>query len=73
MAEKNTEKKNRRSLGTWFREMKSELKKVTWPTPAQVYKNTIIVLVVCAIFAVITWVMDLGLNAGVSFLSGLGL
>ena len=65
MAEKNTEKKNRRSLGTWFREMKSELKKVTWPTPAQVYKNTIIVLVVCAIFAVITWVMDLGLNAGV--------
>ena len=73
MADKNTEKKNRRSLGTWFREMKSELKKVTWPTPAQVYKNTIIVLIVCAIFAVITWVMDLGLNAGVSFLSGLGL
>ncbi len=73
MAEKNTEKKNRRSLATWFREMKSELKKVTWPTPAQVYKNTVIVLIVCAIFAVITWVMDLGLNAGVSFLSGLGL
>ena len=72
MAEKNTEKKiekKRRGLGTWFREMRSELKKVTWPTIPQVYKNTLVVLVVCAIFAVITGVMDLGLNAGVGLLT----
>jgi len=72
MAEKNAEKKvekKNRGFGTWFREMKSELKKVTWPTLNQVYKSTLVVLVVCAIFAVITGVMDLGLNAGVGLLT----
>ena len=60
--------KKRRGIATWFREMKSELKKVVWPSLAQVYKNTLIVLVVCAVFAVITGLMDLVLNLGVSFL-----
>ncbi len=26
----------------WFREMKSELKKVIWPTPAVLAKNTVV-------------------------------
>ena len=56
MSEKN--EKSKRGIGTWFREMKSELKKVVWPTGKQVYKNTAVVLVVCAIFAAITFVMD---------------
>jgi len=67
MAEKKIEKK-RRGIATWFREMKSELKKVTWPTAAQVYKNTVIVLIVCAAFAVITGLMDVVLKYGVSLL-----
>ena len=69
MAEKKVEKKTekkRRSIFTWFREMKSELKKVTWPSASQIYKNTVIVLIVCAVFAVITGLMDLGLETGVS-------
>ena len=70
MSEKNVEKKSR-GIGTWFREMKSELKKVTWPTPKQVYKNLVIVLIVCAVFAVITGVMDLALKTGVNFLINL--
>jgi len=32
-------------LVKWFREMRSELKKVVWPTPKQVVNNTWIVLV----------------------------
>ncbi|MBQ2840853.1 MAG: preprotein translocase subunit SecE [Oscillospiraceae bacterium] len=60
--------KKRRGIATWFREMKSELKKVVWPSLTQVYKNTVIVLVVCAVFAVITGLMDLVLKLGVSFL-----
>lgn len=67
MAEKKVEKK-RRGIAAWFREMKSELKKVTWPAASQVYKNTIIVLIVCAVFAVITGLMDLVLTYGVSLL-----
>ena len=57
--------KKRVSLGAWFREMRSELKKVVWPTWSQVYKNTWIVLIVCAIFAIMLFVMDTVLFAGV--------
>ncbi|MBR5543552.1 MAG: preprotein translocase subunit SecE [Oscillospiraceae bacterium] len=60
--------KKRRSIAAWFREMKSELKKVVWPTGKEVYKNTLIVLIVCAIFAIITGVMDALLNSGVALL-----
>ncbi len=71
MSEKNVEKKSR-GIGTWFREMKSELKKVVWPSGKQVYKNTVVVLVVCAIFAAITFVMDLALKEGVTLLQSIG-
>ncbi len=60
--------KKRRGIATWFREMKSELKKVVWPSASQVYKNTVIVLIVCAVFAVITGLMDFVLQYGVSLL-----
>ena len=35
-------------VAKWFREMKSELKKVVWPTPKQFGKNTLVALVVMA-------------------------
>lgn len=63
--------KSKRSIGKWFREMRSELKKVVWPSGKEVYKNTLVVLIVCAIFAVITYAMDALLNAGVFALLGL--
>ena len=31
-------------ISRWFREMKSELKKVVWPTKSQMINNTLIVL-----------------------------
>ena len=60
--------KKRRGIATWFREMRSELKKVVWPSANQVYTNTLIVLIVCAVFAVITGLMDFVLKSGVSLL-----
>jgi len=45
-------------IGKWFREMKSELKKVVWPTPKQLMNNTIVALVVMAISAVFLWGFD---------------
>ncbi len=42
----------------WFREMKSELKKVVWPTPKQFTKNTLVALVVMAASAVVLWGFD---------------
>lgn len=45
-------------LGRWFREMRSELKKVVWPTKKQILKNTIIVLVCVLIVGIFVWVFD---------------
>lgn len=53
--EKNVTKKDR---GRWFREMRSELKKVVWPTPAKVAKNTGTVLLYSVIFGACIWVFD---------------
>ncbi len=42
----------------WFREMRSELKKVVWPTKKQMVNNLIIVLVTIVIVGVCIWIMD---------------
>ena len=46
------------AIRRYFRELRSELKKVVWPTPKQVLKNTLIVLA-CVIFVgVFIWLFD---------------
>ena len=42
----------------WFRDMKSELKKVVWPTPKQVGKNTGVALAMMAGSALVVWAFD---------------
>ena len=39
-------------IAKWFRELKSELKKVVWPTPKQTANNTGVALAVMAVSAV---------------------
>ena len=45
-------------IAKWFREMRSELKKVVWPTPKQILNNTLISLSVMAASAVVIWAID---------------
>ena len=45
-------------LGAWFRSLFSELKKVTWPTPKDVAKNTSVVVVVVLVFFVLLFAID---------------
>ena len=45
-------------VGKWFREMKSELKKVNWPTPKALRNNTLIALGMMLISAVGIWLFD---------------
>ena len=51
----------------WFREMKSELKKVVWPTPKQIGKNTLVALVLMALAAILLggfdWLAGAAVNA----------
>lgn len=46
------------SIAKWFREMRSELKKVVWPTRKQIMNNTLVSLAVMFVFAVIVWGFD---------------
>ena len=50
-------------IGKFFREFRSEIKKISWPTFAEVVKNTIITLVVVAIFAIIIGLFDWGVSS----------
>ena len=42
----------------YFRELKSELKKVVWSTPKQVLKNTLIVVACVLVVGVFIWLFD---------------
>ena len=71
MAEVKKENWFKRTWGKvckYFRELKSELKKVVWPTPKQVVKNTLIVLACVAIVLVIVFLFDIVANKGVNSL-----
>ena len=45
-------------IGKWFREMKSELKKVVWPTKKQLTNNTLVSLGMMVISAIVVWGFD---------------
>ena len=51
-------KKGGNRIAKWFREMKSELKKVVWPTPKQTANNTAVAIAVILVFAVVMWGFD---------------
>ncbi len=46
----------------FFAEIKTELKKVIWPTWPQLMNNTVTVLLVCLIIGLIIWIADFGLT-----------
>ena len=47
-----------KKIARYFRELKSELKKVVWSTPKQVAKNTLIVIACVIVVGVFIWVFD---------------
>ena len=56
------------AIGRYFRELRSELKKVVWPTPKQVVKNTLIVGACVLFIGVFIWLFDFGARFGVDAL-----
>ena len=46
-------------VAKWFREMKSELKKVVWPTRQQLVNNTLVSVVVMVASAIVLWGFDM--------------
>ena len=71
MAEVKKENWFKRAWGAvcrYFRELKSELKKVVWPTPKQVVKNTLIVGACVLFIGVFIWLFDFVARFGVDAL-----
>ena len=52
----------------YFRELRSELKKVVWSSPEQVLKNTVIVLVCVVTVGVFIWLFDFVARFGIDTL-----
>ena len=50
--------KNKKENKRFFKDFKAELKKVIWPTPKQLVNNTVAVISIVLITAVIVFVLD---------------
>ena len=60
--DKKPEKKSKPGIfariGKWLKDMKSELKKVQWPTRKQTINNTLIVIACVVIVGIFIWIFD---------------
>ncbi|MBO4310296.1 MAG: preprotein translocase subunit SecE [Lachnospiraceae bacterium] len=72
MAEKQQDKKQEnKPKRSFFKGVRSEFKKITWPTRNDVLKQTAVVTIVTVIVAVLIAFIDLGVTYGINFLTGL--
>ena len=58
-------------VGKWLKEMKSELKKVQWPTRKQTINNTLIVIACVVVVGLFIWVFDFVANNAIELLISL--
>jgi len=69
MAKKDTKsnkkeiKKENKNKKSFFKGLKAELKKVNWPTPKQLVNNTVAVITIVLITALIVFVLDFTFEA----------
>ena len=55
-------------IGKWFRELKSECRKIVWPTRQQTVNNTLVVTASVVVVGVFIWVLDIVFNLGIQTL-----
>lgn len=54
----------------FFRDYKSEIKKIVWPGWKDVLKNTVIVLIMCLLIGAFIWLVDFGLGSLLDWILG---
>ena len=57
MADKNVAAK-KPGMGAHFKGVRTEMKKVVWPTKKEMYNYTMVVIMTCCAFALGFWVLD---------------
>ncbi len=64
-------KKGDSAFKRYFKELKGEFKKITWPTWNAMWKNTWATIAMCAVVGVIVCLIDFGLDALINVLLAL--
>lgn len=68
-----TRRRQRLTLGDiqqWYRDCRSELRKVTWPTPEQTRNLTLVVIAVCTLMGFFLFIVDTVLASLVKLIIG---
>ena len=58
MAEANKKQNIFKRIARWFREMKSELKKIVWCSKSQLLNNTLVVIACVVVVGIFIWIFD---------------
>ena len=64
----NEVSKKKFKLGTFIKETKQELKRVSWPTRKELIKNTGVVLTVIILTTILVWALDSALSAALNLI-----
>lgn len=70
-SDKSKKKKPNRVV-KWFKELRSEFKKVVWPSKKKVFNNTFVVVVTMVISSVFVGALDYGLLKLFNYILNLG-
>lgn len=65
--------KKKGGFGAYYNGIKTEMKKVVWPTKKEVVSYTAVVIATCAIFALGFWLIDTGVLAALKAVLGVTL
>ena len=63
--------KKESKIAKFFKDYKSEFKKIVWPGLRDVAKNTLIVLILSALVGVFIWLLDWGLGLLMQLISSI--
>ncbi len=55
-------------ISKWFRELKSECRKIVWPSKQQTINNSLVVLGCVLVVGVFIWVLDIVFGFGIETL-----
>lgn len=71
MAENTKAKKG--GFKEYFKGVRTEMRKVVWPTKKETGSYTVVVIAVCALFALFFWLVDTGVLAALKAVLGVAL
>ena len=60
-----------KAIARFFKDLRGETKKIVWPGLNEVIRNTVIVLIMCAVVGVLIWLVDFGLGSLIDWILNL--